>query len=136
LDTLGHRRSGASESGLMRACFLLLASVLAAQTIVDSPARPLKTLVDARDAIRANGVAEILDRSPSASAMASTIFRTLWCQPRRIRVSALNWCDGKRNLGEEIRPTTLEVGAQNFDFVGYFKFLEKHGCVEFVQPTR
>jgi hypothetical protein len=53
-----------------------------------------------------------------------------------VPVSALYWCDGKRNLAEVIRLTTLEMGAQNFDFVGYFKFLEKHGYVEFVQPPR
>src|SRR5262249_18000995 len=51
-------------------------------------------------------------------------------------VSALYWCDGKRNLAEVIRLTTLEMGPQNFDFVGYFKFLEKHGYVEFVQRAR
>ena len=53
-----------------------------------------------------------------------------------VPVSALYWCDGKRNLAEVIRLTTLEMGPQNFDFVGYFKFLEKHGYVEFVQPAR
>ena len=26
-----------------------------------------------------------------------------------------------------------EMGPQNFDFVGYFRFLEKHGYVEFVR---
>lgn len=51
-----------------------------------------------------------------------------------VPVSALYWCDGKRNLAEVIRLTQLEMGPQNFDFVGYFKFLEKHGYVEFVQP--
>jgi hypothetical protein len=35
-------------------------------------------------------------------------------------LSALNWCDGTRNLAEVIRLTALEMGAQNFDFVGYF----------------
>jgi hypothetical protein len=47
-------------------------------------------------------------------------------------VSALYWCDGRRNLAEVIRLTELEMGPQNFDFVGYFQFLEKHGYVEFV----
>ena len=47
--------------------------------------------------------------------------------------SALYWCDGKRNLAEVIRLTELEMGPQNFDFVGYFRFLEKHGYVEFVR---
>jgi hypothetical protein len=57
-----------------------------------------------------------------------------------VPVSALYWCDGKRTLDEVIRLTEMEMGTstslsagpQNFDFVGYFKFLEKHGYVEFV----
>ncbi|HYM11858.1 MAG TPA: hypothetical protein VEU62_14070, partial [Bryobacterales bacterium] len=48
-------------------------------------------------------------------------------------VTALYWCDGKRNLAEVIRLTRLEVGPVKFDFLGYFKFLEKHGYVEFVR---
>ena len=48
-------------------------------------------------------------------------------------VSALYWCDGKRNLAEVIRLTELEMGPQQLDFVGYFKFLERHGYVEFVR---
>jgi hypothetical protein len=48
-----------------------------------------------------------------------------------VPVSALYWCDGKRNLAEVIRLTNLEMGPQDFDFKGYFKFLEKHGYVEF-----
>jgi hypothetical protein len=47
--------------------------------------------------------------------------------------AALYWCDGKRTLEEVIRLTELEVGPQQFDFVGYFRFLEKHGYVEFVR---
>jgi hypothetical protein len=50
-----------------------------------------------------------------------------------VPVSALYWCDGKRDLAEVIRLTELEMGPQNFDFVGYFRFLEKHGYVEFVR---
>ncbi len=50
-----------------------------------------------------------------------------------VPVSALYWCDGKRNLAEVIRLTELEMGPQQFDFVGYFKFLEKNGYVEFVK---
>ena len=53
-----------------------------------------------------------------------------------VPVSALYWCDGKRNLAEVIRLTMLEMGPQTFDFVGYFKFLEKHGYVEFVQAAQ
>jgi hypothetical protein len=50
-----------------------------------------------------------------------------------VPTSALYWCDGKRNLAEVIRLTELEMGPQTFDFTGYFKFLEKHGYVEFVR---
>ena len=49
-----------------------------------------------------------------------------------VPASALYWCDGRRNLAEVIRLTNLEMGPQTFDFVGYFRFLEKHGYVEFV----
>jgi hypothetical protein len=45
---------------------------------------------------------------------------------------ALFWCDGKRDLSEVIRLTELELGPQKFDFVGYFRFLAKHGYVEMV----
>jgi len=49
-----------------------------------------------------------------------------------VPMAALHWCDGKRNLEEVIRLTEQEMGPQQFDFVGYFKFLQKHGYVEFV----
>jgi hypothetical protein len=50
-----------------------------------------------------------------------------------VPVSALYWCDGKRTLAEVIRLTELEMGPQTMNFVGYFKFLEKNGYVEFVK---
>jgi hypothetical protein len=46
---------------------------------------------------------------------------------------ALYWCDGHRNLAEVIRLTRLELGPTDFDFIGYFGFLRKHGYVEFVE---
>lgn len=46
---------------------------------------------------------------------------------------ALYWCDGKRNLAEVSRLVRLELGPTNLDLVGYFRFLEKHGYVEFVR---
>jgi hypothetical protein len=46
--------------------------------------------------------------------------------------TALFWCDGKRNLADVIRHTELELGPQNFDFVGYFQFLARKGYVEIV----
>ena len=53
---------------------------------------------------------------------------SFWSVP----VAALYWCDGKRNLAEVIRLTELEMGPQEFNFVGYFKFLKKHGYVDFI----
>ena len=50
-----------------------------------------------------------------------------------VPTAALYWCDGKRDLAEVIRLTELEMGPQSFDFVGYFRFLEKRGYVEFVR---
>lgn len=48
--------------------------------------------------------------------------------------AALYWCDGKRNVAEVIQNTEMELGPQNnFDWVGYFKFLQRHGYVDFVQ---
>jgi hypothetical protein len=49
-----------------------------------------------------------------------------------IPTTALYWCDGHRNLSEVIHLTRMELGPTDFDFVGYFKFLRKHGYVEFV----
>jgi Peptidase family M28 len=49
-------------------------------------------------------------------------------------MAALYWCDGKRNLAEVIQNTEMELGPQDkFAWVGYFKFLQRHGYVEFVQ---
>jgi hypothetical protein len=49
-------------------------------------------------------------------------------------MAALYWCNGKRNLAEVIQNTEMELGPQNnFDWVGYFKFLQRHGYVDFVQ---
>jgi hypothetical protein len=47
--------------------------------------------------------------------------------------AALYWCDGKRNLAEVIKYAELEMGQSDFDWVGYFKFLQRHGYVDFVQ---
>jgi hypothetical protein len=51
-----------------------------------------------------------------------------------VPTSALYWCDGTRTLAEVIRLTELELGPQSFDFVGYFRFLEQRGYVEFAKP--
>jgi hypothetical protein len=44
---------------------------------------------------------------------------------------ALYWCDGKRSLAQVIHLTNMELGPSKFDFVGYFRFLERRGYVEF-----
>jgi peptidase M28-like protein len=46
-------------------------------------------------------------------------------------IVALYWCDGTRNLSQVIHLTQMELGPSRFDFLGYFRFLEKHGYVEF-----
>jgi len=46
---------------------------------------------------------------------------------------ALYWCDGHRNLAEVAKLTRLELGSSSFDFVTYFRFLRKHGYVDFVR---
>ena len=46
---------------------------------------------------------------------------------------ALYWCDGKRNLAEVETLTKLELGETNFDFVRYFRFLQKHKYVDIVE---
>ncbi len=49
-----------------------------------------------------------------------------------IPTTALYWCDGHRNLKEVIHLTRMELGPTDFDFIGYFRFLRKHGYVDFV----
>jgi hypothetical protein len=46
---------------------------------------------------------------------------------------ALYWCDGRRNLAEVAKLTQFELGPSNFDFVTYFRFLRKHGYVDFAR---
>ncbi len=48
-------------------------------------------------------------------------------------ITALYWCDGHRTLAEVIHLTRMELGPTKIDFVGYFRFLRKHGYVEFVK---
>src|SRR5256714_1997439 len=49
-----------------------------------------------------------------------------------IPITALYWCDGHRDLAEVIHLTRMELGPTDFDFVGYFRFLRKHGYVDFL----
>jgi len=45
-------------------------------------------------------------------------------------IAALYWCDGHRTLAEVIRLTRLELGEDQFNYVGYFKFLQSRGYVD------
>ena len=51
---------------------------------------------------------------------------------KRVTV-ALYWCDGKRTVAEVAHLTEMEMGRTNFDFVGYFRFLQRHGYVEWAR---
>jgi len=48
--------------------------------------------------------------------------------------TALYWCDGKRTLAEVVRLTRLELGPDDFDFAGYFRFLARKGYVDLIEP--
>lgn len=50
-----------------------------------------------------------------------------------VPITALYWCDGRRNLAEVIHLTEMERGPTKFDYVGYFRFLRDHGFVQFVK---
>ena len=52
-------------------------------------------------------------------------------QPAPLRL--LYWCDGKRTAAEVIRLIELEQGPMDFDFVGYYKMLAKHGYVDLIR---
>ncbi len=45
---------------------------------------------------------------------------------------ALYWCDGHRTLAEVEKLTRHELGDITFDFVRYFRFLNKHGYVDLI----
>lgn len=49
--------------------------------------------------------------------------------------TALYWCDGRRSLAEVVRRTWLELGHDDFDWVGYFRFLARKGYVELEQAS-
>ncbi|MGH9328162.1 MAG: hypothetical protein ACRD2B_15955, partial [Terriglobia bacterium] len=50
-----------------------------------------------------------------------------------VPITALYWCNGRRNLAEVAHLTKMELGPTNFNFVGYFRFLRDHGFVQFVK---
>lgn len=47
-------------------------------------------------------------------------------------LTLLYWCDGKRTISDVARLIQLEQGPRKFDFLGYFKFLARHGYIELV----
>jgi hypothetical protein len=57
-----------------------------------------------------------------------------WWSPRNWAGASYWWCDGSRNLNEIKEAVEMEAGAgTTFDFIAYYRFLEKHGLVEFVK---
>jgi len=58
-----------------------------------------------------------------------------WFSERNIQCAAYWWADGTNTVPEIARRVRLgaERSVDNFDFVSYFRFLEKHGYVEFVR---
>lgn len=55
-------------------------------------------------------------------------------QPAPLRL--LYWADGKRTAAEIIRLVELEQGPMDFDFVGYYKMLAKHGYVDIIPASQ
>jgi len=51
-------------------------------------------------------------------------------------LTLLSWCDGKRSIAEVARLIQLEQGPMNFDFLGYFRFLARHGYVELTTASQ
>jgi hypothetical protein len=51
-------------------------------------------------------------------------------QPAPLRL--IYWCDGKRTAAEVIHLIELEQGPTDFDFLGYYKMLAKHGYVDLI----
>jgi hypothetical protein len=51
-------------------------------------------------------------------------------QPAPLRL--LYWCDGKRTAAEVISLTEMEQGPMDFDFVGYYRMLARHGYVDLI----
>ena len=139
------------QTQAVRSAWSLESGLAALSAFTEQQKTRLEGLI--RDRATALGLGSIQPIAPSRNTEAATIVVrrkrmgtiTLDDLPREQRegfpaasfwgvpVSALYWCDGKRNLADVIRLTELEMGAQTFDFVGYFKFLERHGYVEFVR---
>jgi len=55
-------------------------------------------------------------------------------QPAPLRL--IYWCDGKRTVAEVIHLIELEQGPMDFDFVGYYKMLAKHGYVDLIPAPK
>jgi aminopeptidase-like protein len=97
-----------------------------------APVRPVAPGLDARRAEAARIV--VRRKGPGPVTLDDLPFEQREGYPGFAGVPAplvlLLWCDGKRNLAEVIRRIELEWGPMDFDFVGYFRFLARHGYVE------
>ncbi|HEX3000659.1 MAG TPA: M28 family peptidase, partial [Armatimonadota bacterium] len=61
-----------------------------------------------------------------------------WWSARNWAGASYFWCDGTRNLKEIREAVEMEAGTSSgkFDFVAWYRFLEKHGLVEFMKPAK
>lgn len=61
-----------------------------------------------------------------------------WWSARNWAGASYFWCDGTRNLNEirEAIEMEADTSSDKFDIVAWYRFLEKHGLVEFVQPVK
>jgi hypothetical protein len=126
------RRFAEEQSARLERAANLRASVLK----MDVPVKPLAAPADPRRAEAANLIVRrkrfgpvTLDDLPLDQRDGFPGFAG---QPAPLRL--LYWCDGKRTVADVIRLIELEQGPMNFDFVGYYKMLARHGYVDLV-PT-
>ena len=98
---------------------------------------PLKPLAPPADPRRAGAATFIVRRKRFGPVTLDDLpldqregFPGFAAQPAPLRL--LYWCDGKRTAAEVIRLIELEQGPMDFDFVGYFRMLARHGYVELI----
>jgi hypothetical protein len=102
-------------------------------------ARPVKPAAAVKDAKTAEAARMIVKRKRFGTITLDDLPREQWeGQPSAAwdanLVTAQFWCDGKRNLAEVIRLTTMERGPLRTDLVSWFRFLAKKGYVELLEP--
>jgi Peptidase family M28 len=100
-------------------------------------ASPVKTAAPSADPRRAEAANFIVRRKKFGPVTLDDLpldqrqgFPGFAAQPAPLRL--IYWCDGKRTAAEVIRLIELEQGPMNFDFVGYYRLLARHGYVDLI----